>query len=240
MLAVPVTTINGNNALDEAAETSKKKVRASVPKLGCSTHANISAVSVYCPVQYNVICDCIYVCMCVCVHRFLSLITKRLCVFIFPSRASAWSTLAFISHNTMIDSTWKKSDWELPFKHTHKQTNTHTYTSPTSPVSSVDCRLARYLFWYLFQHWRAFTSMLMILVYVFGFLLHFPLNTRELIPLSISFTRKPRLATTQQTSDRKPTRKQTKTQANTRQKNEKKYTNKFGKKLSYCQSEHKF
>lgn len=89
MLAVPVTTKNGNNALDEAAETLKKKVRASVPKLGCSTHANISAVGVYCPVQYTVMCVCVYhMCMCVsmrvCVHRFLNLITKRLCVFIFP------------------------------------------------------------------------------------------------------------------------------------------------------------
>lgn len=182
------------------------------------TPTSLPSVSI---VQYSTLwCVCVYhMCMCVtmrvCVRRFLSLITKRLCVFIFPPPRFRLKHSRFhLSHH---DDRFYLEDISLgtPLQ---TRTNAQTYTSPTSPVSSVDCRLARYLFWYLFQHWLAFTSMLMILVYVLGFLLHFPLNTRELIPLSISFTRKPRLATTQQTSDRKPTRKQTKTQANTRRK----------------------
>lgn len=219
MLAVPVTTKNGNNALDEAAETLKKKVRASVPKLGCSTHANISAVGVYCPVQYTVMCVCVpyvYVCdyACVCASLFKSHYKALVRLYLSLPRFRLKHSRFHLSHH---DDRFYLEDISLgtPLQ---TRTNAQTYTSPTSPVSSVDCRLARYLFWYLFQHWLAFTSMLMILVYVLGFLLHFPLNTRELIPLSISFTRKPRLATTPQTSDRKPTRKQTKTQANTRRK----------------------
>lgn len=159
------------------------------------------------------VCVCT-ICVFVCASLFKSHYKALVRLYLSPPRFRLNHSRFHLSHHD--DRFYLENvSWWTPLQ---TRTNAQTYASPTSPVSSVDCRLARYLFWYLFQHWLAFTSMLMILVYVLGFLLHFPLNTRELIPLSISFTRKPRLAATQQTSDRKPTRKQTKTQANTRRK----------------------
>lgn len=89
------------------------------------------------------VCVCVpyvYVCVyaCVCASLFKSHYKALVRLYLSPL-ASAWSTLAFISHTTMIDSTWKISRWELPFK--HAQMHKHTLAQLAQfRVSTVDLR----------------------------------------------------------------------------------------------------